>query len=388
MQEPSNYVFGLQIEDPERFTEIYGDAVSSLAWDDIVHGYKNIAGKILKRYRILSAVSVPFFGRCFLVFGLSRQPFPVDGAEQVATLKTAAVKLIREMVIDNLGEATGSRLKFKVVVAPVRMAHNDVRGINRKLDKLFDSLPPGPEPVSAAARRQLFEIIEKKEVETFIQPIVALPAEKIVGYEALSRGGRSSLLQKAESLFNAAQYFGLTEELELVCIEKSMDWITKVPPGLWMSVNVGPSLLKSPSFERLVFQDRLKPIWPRLIFELTEHIPVDSVAELHETIRQLRNRGICLSLDDIGCGFFDWNTVEKFKPKIVKLCITVIRRIDRGQRILKEFNRAVSKISKHTQFVLGEGVERKAQVDLLNKCGVSMAQGNYFEKPRPAKSVL
>ena len=194
--------------------------------------------------------------------------------------------------------------------------------------------------------------------------------------------------EEADLLFGTAAHLGLTEELELVCIERALDWITKMPPTLWISMNIGPTLLNRSAFLDLIFQDRLKPFWPRLIFELTEHLPIDSVIELQETIRHLKNHRICLSLDDTGCGFFDLHTVEKLRPKIVKLCITVIRRIGRGGNILKEFNETVARISEFGEYILGEGVEQKIQLDILKQCGVSMAQGYYFDKPKPAKDVF
>jgi EAL domain-containing protein (putative c-di-GMP-specific phosphodiesterase class I) len=80
--------------------------------------------------------------------------------------------------------------------------------------------------------------------------------------------------------------------------------------------------------------------------------------------------------------------VKKFRPKIVKLCITVIRRIGLSDDILEEFREAVSRMAEYGEYILGEGVEQKEQLDLLNQCGVSMAQGYYFDKPKPAKEVF
>lgn len=189
-------------------------------------------------------------------------------------------------------------------------------------------------------------------------------------------------------LFGTAEHLELTDALELLCVEKALEWVEKIPASLWMSINVGPSLLKSAAFHDLICQEQVKPFWPRLVFELTEHLPIDSVAELQAPISHLKERGISLSLDDTGCGFFDLSTVKQFRPKIVKLCITVIRRLGRSDDVLKELNMTVVRISEFGDHVLGEGVEQQGQLDMLKQTGVSMAQGNYFDEPKPARDVL
>jgi hypothetical protein len=301
MSESRNHIFALQIEDPDRFIDIFGSVVSSAVWNDIVNGFKGVAQKILQRYKILSPVVSPFWGRCFLPFAINKSSMPVDMEEQISALTKASKRLICEMLQNNLGAATGSKLNFKIVINPIRDDYGNIDEINEKLNKSFITLSSISESFSPLTRDQLLKIIEKKEVETFVQPIVSLPEEKVVGYEALSRGSFNGSLQRADLLFGAAAQFGLTEELELICIERALDWITKIPAILWMSINIGPALLKSSAFIELIFQERLKPYWPRLIFELTEHLPVDSVIELQEIIQHLKNNGICLSLDDTGC---------------------------------------------------------------------------------------
>jgi EAL domain-containing protein (putative c-di-GMP-specific phosphodiesterase class I) len=155
-----------------------------------------------------------------------------------------------------------------------------------------------------------------------------------------------------------------------------------------MSINVGPALLRSAAFADLVFNEALKPFWPRLVFELTEHLPLDSVLALQAAARRLTDHGMCLSLDDTGCGFFDLSAVETFRPRIVKLCITVVRRIGRSARTRAEFADTVARLSAYGDCILGEGVEEMAQLEVLKQCGVAMAQGYYFDKPQPAEVIL
>ena len=388
MPDSSHYVFALQIEDPRRFKDIFGSAFSAIVWHDIVHSFSRLSRQILIRYSLLSDIVAPRWGRCFCSFQPKQPAIQADMEEQAEALTAAARQLVREMLQRNLGAATGSRWDFKVVVTPAREDYRDPRRINRELDSLFNALPVQAVSLLSINRDQLVEIITEKKVEIYLQPIVALPGEAVIGYEALSRGRHAGALLGADQLFAAAAHLGLTEELELVCIENALDAIKKIPEPYWLSINVGPALLKSAAFAALVFKEGLKPFWPRIVFELTEHLPLESVLELQAAVQALNDRGMCLSLDDTGCGFFDLSTVEKFRPRIVKLCITIIRRIGRSKGTYAEFSDTVSRLAEYGDCVLGEGVEEKAQVEVLKQCGVAMAQGYFFDKPLPVAEVF
>ncbi len=272
MPESSQHVFALQIEESDHFINIFGPAVTTVAWDDIVAGYRQIAHKILHRSRILSDVVTTRWGRCFLPFELTQSSMSSDTGEQIAV-----------------------------------------------------------------TRDEFINLIDHKNLETYVQPIVSLPEEKIIGYEALSRAVFGGLLQGADVLFDTAAHFGLTTKLELACIKSALGWIEKIPPTLWVSINIGPDLLKNSAFTDLIYQEQYEPFFPRLILELTEHLPLESVEKLQKSIRRLNHKGIGLSLDDTGCGFFDFHTVKRFRPKIVKLCITVVSHVGRTDAVLTPF---------------------------------------------------
>jgi len=388
MSDTGKYVFAVQIEDSDRFIDIFGPSVSSIAWDDIVAGYRQITQKLLQRYNLLSDVVSPSWGRCFVIFGIKQSSMLLDMEEQISTLTAVSRQLVREMLQENLGMATGSHLDFKTIVAPIQKGLGNIQKINERLNTLFKSLSRISSPFASITYDEFAKIIERKKIETFAQSIVSLPNEEIVGYETLSRGPSNSAVRRADLLFGTAAHFGLTKELELLCIERALKWITKVPAPLWMSINIGPALLKSSTFLDLIYQHHLKPFLPRLVFELTEHLPVGSATEFQEIIQNLKRNGIQLSLDDTGCGFFDLNTVEKLRPEIVKLCITVINLIGRSSDIAKEIKDTVTRIARFGGKTLGEGVERKEQLDVLKQCGVLLAQGYYFDRPKSAEKAF
>jgi EAL domain-containing protein (putative c-di-GMP-specific phosphodiesterase class I) len=92
--------------------------------------------------------------------------------------------------------------------------------------------------------------------------------------------------------------------------------------------------------------------------------------------------GIRLALDDTGCGFAHLDTVKMLHPHFVKLCITVTRLLGRNPELEKDIQKTVDIIHDLDGEVVGEGVERKEQAEILKKHNVSYAQGYYYSHPR------
>ena len=102
----------------------------------------------------------------------------------------------------------------------------------------------------------------------------------------------------------------------------------------------------------------------------------------------LEELGAGLAVDDAGCGFFNMDTVRAVSPAIVKVCITVIRRMERGPRVTAALRRTVRAIREMGAAALAEGVETAAQERIARNCGFALAQGYRFGKPRPAGEAL
>ena len=56
-------------------------------------------------------------------------------------------------------------------------------------------------------RKEFLELIDSKRIDIYFQPIISLPREKTVGYEALARGRGARRVFGAEELFRAAQRY-------------------------------------------------------------------------------------------------------------------------------------------------------------------------------------
>ncbi|MGR9072937.1 MAG: EAL domain-containing protein [Gammaproteobacteria bacterium] len=383
-----NYILAIRLKHPERFREIFGETIAELAHEDLTHCIQKLSETLLQRYRLQGPVASTSFGRWHVLFSAKASRMNPDMSEQIPLLREVGAAKMRELLTNNLGQATGCRQEyhFLILPAPGRAAEKSIeRAIDRALADagVADDRMPDKDSIE-----RLGALIDDGGLQCVFQPVVSLAAEKVVGYEALTRGPDGTPFQSADVLFTAARRGGLTRKIEMACLEMALKWLPDIPSQFWISVNLGPDLLTSEEFRRHIEHPDILPLLPRVVFELTEHLPLESAVRLRDALEGLKEKGLRLSLDDTGCGFFDLTTVRELRPEIVKLCITVISRIGRSDGVEREMYKTIQSISRMGGITLGEGVEREEQAQVLKRCGAALAQGNLYGIPLPAETLF
>jgi EAL domain-containing protein (putative c-di-GMP-specific phosphodiesterase class I) len=237
--------------------------------------------------------------------------------------------------------------------------------------------------LDAASRTTLQEIIDHQLLRTVFQPIVRVHDGRVVGVEALSRGPVGSAFERADQLFGAAARSGLTHALELTCAAEALAYLDRLPEPLWMSVNASAATL--PDIYALMSAASING--SRVMLELTEHLPLGRIDELRPTLNGLRSLGARIALDDTGCGYADLDAAASVEANLVKLCITVIGRLEHHKDVRAEVAEAVRRTRSHGAQVLAEGVETSAQARILSEIGIHLAQGWFYGKPFPASEL-
>ena len=384
----NKYILVFQIQNPDNFEDIFGPGVVVVVQQDLTAGFNDILHSLLERYDILSDVTSLSFGQWYVAFSIKQHALSRDIDEQFESLTTAGKQLIRKMLQRNFGMATGTQVDFKLVVLPVSDEIMDADILRSYIRTSLGTHASAGTPYSNIKRDEFINIVDKQGIEIFLQPVVSLLQDKVVGYEVLSRGPLTSPLNRAEVLFGTASHFGLREELEIACISKALNCLEKIPEPYWISMNVGADLMSRPVFYDLISQRHLKTFLPRIMFEITEHLPIPLSETIQKVVKGLKDLGVYLALDDFGCGFSDIVTARILRPNIVKLCITIISRLGRHPQIERDVRYTVDRITRLGGEVLGEGVERREQAEILKNSGVSFVQGYYYGRPSSIKDVM
>jgi EAL domain-containing protein (putative c-di-GMP-specific phosphodiesterase class I) len=374
-----------ELRDAGRLERIHGAAVAAVVRKDIDAGFARVASDVLQLHEAATPPLRPRWGLWLVPFRLRRLEILADAAEQLAAIADAGIELTRRMLRGELGAAAGIHCDFRLGVVPIGDGALDARGVRSRAARGAARLPWASRPAPQAERDELLDIILNRRITVHLQPIVSLEQPGTVGYEALARGPVGSPLYGADRLFPAASRHGLTAELDLACLTSALEVSPRLPADRWLSVNLTPELFDTAGLRRL---QEAGSFSSGKVFELTEHLPVRSPGRLARNSARLQASGARLAVDDAGCGFFNMDTVRAVSPAIVKVCITVIRRIERGPRVTAALRRTVRAIREIGAAALAEGVETAAQAELARDCGFSLAQGYHFGRPLPAAETL
>lgn len=238
----------------------------------------------------------------------------------------------------------------------------------------------------------MFQALENEEFLMYLQPKIGLKDNTIVGAEALTRWRRKSgLLMAPDSFIPIFERNGFIVNLDFYIYEKVCkmlrEWLDKEMPVVPISVNVSRVHLNTDDFlERVKTLVTWYAIPPQLLeFELTESIFLDSTEAALSTMRELRNLGFGVSIDDFGAGFSSLNLLKDMTTDVLKLDKEFFRKGDMKEEEKIIVSSIINMAKQLSMKVLSEGVETQVQSDFLKDISCDMAQGYLFAKPMPVE---
>ena len=242
---------------------------------------------------------------------------------------------------------------------------------------------------------ELREAIRRRRLEMHYQPAIDLATGAIVGVEALVRWNHPTRgLLMPDSFIPLAERVGLITSLTRAVLEQSVRYIasTVQPPHeskLRLSVNISGQDLADHTFPSYVREILIAHRFPaeRLTLEITETSVGDDPEQARRTIRNLRDHGIRVSIDDFGVGYSSMSqllatTVDELK--IDRSFVQPLATDPRAKAIIRstvELARALGLI------VVAEGVESSAVQDQLARLGCDLAQGYAIARPLCAEAL-
>jgi EAL domain-containing protein (putative c-di-GMP-specific phosphodiesterase class I) len=158
---------------------------------------------------------------------------------------------------------------------------------------------------------------------------------------------------------------------------------------LSVSVNLAPRLVKDTGFpERLLRMLREFDVSPsRLILEVRESASLGDRDLCLDIFSQLRLAGVGLALDDFGSGFSSLTELYRMPFTEVKLDRTLIADAPKVTDAAKIVRAIIGLAHELSISVCAEGVETRAELDLLAAAGCDSAQGALLCEPRPPFAI-
>jgi len=243
---------------------------------------------------------------------------------------------------------------------------------------------PETQPNIAELVAHLRDTIDRGLVTAAFQPILNLKTGEVRAYEALTRMVPGSKFRHPGELFDAAEQTGMLWELELVTrratLHAAVDW----PVGVQLFLNCTPQVIADDRFAQTLLDevDEIEGLTPRrIVLEVTERSENQHVEGLHRQALVLQQHGFQLAIDDVGAGTSGLNRIMLLRPDWLKLDRELVADIDRdpARTNLVRFLTHFAKLSGVS--IIGEGVERSAELDRLIGLGVHCAQGFLIGRP-------
>ena len=276
----------------------------------------------------------------------------------------------------------GSELTGLMKAADIAMYHAKASG--RSQYCLYHPRLAAAFEKKSQTERSLREALANDEFELAFQPQLCARTGAVLAGEALIRWNHpSGEVRLAESFISVAEESSLIVDIG--------DWVIEsVAAALkrWHDCGMTQRLafnISARHFSRPDFFKRLRaevarsgaPAW-LLELEFTEAVAMNcSPATITELV-SLRAEGVSIALDDFGTGLSNLRRLKDMPLDRVKLDESLIREIDTSESTRTIVAALIHLIHGLGYQVVGEGVERQEQFEVLRAIGCDAVQGYVF----------
>ena len=125
----------------------------------------------------------------------------------------------------------------------------------------------------------------------------------------------------------------------------------------------------------------------RLIFEITESIPMHNTERSIKIMNRFNDMGMALSIDDFGTGYSSLSYLKRFPIHELKIDRSFIKDLP-DDKLDAAISQTIITMANNLNFqVVAEGVETREQLMFLKDHGCRLIQGFLFYKPLPINAL-
>lgn len=226
------------------------------------------------------------------------------------------------------------------------------------------------------------------------QPIYNIEKQKIVTLEVLLRWYSEEIGDVSPSEFiSIAEKTDLIIEIDRWVIKHAFEFIEKNVEKLkdiTVAINVSTKTFKSFEFieylEKLLKSVAVDPA--QIEFEITEYSIIDNINSSLMIMDSLKLLGFKIALDDFGTKYSSLNYLGRLPFDYLKIDKSYVDHVllDGKQKIIvSQLIQLANKIGIQT---IAEGIETKAQEEIIASFGCELGQGYFFSRPVNEKALF
>ncbi|RYM05906.1 EAL domain-containing protein [Sporolactobacillus sp. THM7-7] len=219
----------------------------------------------------------------------------------------------------------------------------------------------------------------------YFQPIKHLGSQETVGYEALFR---SRLFANPEDAFIYAKKNKQLYELDSRSIRKAASTYRKagiLSEERKLFLNVYPSTVLNAHFPSLIsnIMDRILSASQSLVLEIVENEAIEDFKKFKKVIRELRQNGVRIAIDDFSKGIDDINRTIEIDTDYIKLDRYFSRELSQSRKKQAYIRLLVQFCSEFQITLIMEGLETPEEIEMAREMGIHYAQGFGLGRPGP-----
>jgi diguanylate cyclase (GGDEF)-like protein len=270
-------------------------------------------------------------------------------------------------------------------LARARTTRSRVEAYSKHLDS-FD-------PARLLLLGQVRGALDRDEFELHYQPKIDLPSGRVTGVEALLRWRHPD-----HGLLMPMTFIPLVEQTALVdpiterVVERALEQLVRWRQegvDIDMSVNLSARNLLDPALpDQVLALLRDHGVPPsRLTMEVTESSAMADPARAVEVLRELRDRGVGVSIDDFGTGNASLAYLAQLPANEIKIDKSFITELCEDARA-EAIARTTIDLARHLGLhVVAEGIETQAVLEHLIELGCDTGQGYLISRPLTASDL-
>ncbi len=284
------------------------------------------------------------------------------------------------------------RLADRAMLLAKAAGRNQVRALDADVQLQLDR--------RGRLRRDLGDAIASGRLSCVFQPMVDVHSGRMAGAELLARWQHPELGAVPPSEFiPLAEESGLIREFGAWTLREALraSWALRQAaqagragstPGV--SINLSTSQLTDPnlvpSLLEVVRTEHGQPQWIEI--ELTESIQLAEEPDCLDRLRQLRELGFGLALDDFGAGYSSFSYLSRLYFDRLKIDRALVHAATRTQERSAVTASIIAMAQRLGMIVVAEGIETHEQQHLLAAQGCELMQGFHIARPMALAELL
>ncbi|MDB5804564.1 MAG: gmr 3 [Betaproteobacteria bacterium] len=241
-----------------------------------------------------------------------------------------------------------------------------------------------------SVENDLRKAIERNEFCIYYQPKIDLATGHLSGAEALIRWNHPE-----RGLLGPGEFIPVAETVNLIVPtgswvirevhRQAVAWHTAGLPAIMLSINVSAR-----QFAQADFIENVRRVMAgggmagHLCFELTETSMMEKPESKIEGLKELKNLGLSLSIDDFGVGYSSFSYLRRMPIDELKIDKSFVDEIESSEDSAAIVIAIIAMAKSLGLATVAEGVETEGQARFLRENGCGDCQGYFFARPMPA----